>query len=69
MHICFMQSFTGFECSPEKGYNSMMTKVAFISSLLLKYLLMLNLNRLSLRNMDLEALLDCDSFDSRFINI
>ena len=29
----------GFECSPEKEYNSIMTKFAFISSLLLKYLL------------------------------
>ena len=58
VHMCFLQIFTGFECSSEKQYNSIITKFPFISSLLLKYLLTINLNRLSLRNMDLEALLD-----------
>ena len=62
--MCLLQMFTGFECSPEKEYNSILTKIAFISSLLPKYLLTLNLNQLSSRDMDLEALLDYDSFDS-----
>ena len=63
VHMCFLQISTGFECSPEKQYNSIMAKIAFISSLLLKYLFTLNLNQLNLRNVDLEALLDYDSLD------
>ena len=46
--MCFLQIFIDFE------YSFIMTKFAFISSLLLKYLLALNFNLLSLRNVRAE---------------